>query len=369
MMQLTPQTILRFAVGALVAAVVLALVWYFSSIVAYILISAILAVVGRPLVNILSRQTIRGWVIPRWAAAVATLLIIWAVASTFFYLFIPLVFNKIYQLSTIDFVALLHSIEAPIERVQEYLSEMFALPEGTISLSDALSAAMRKVLDFGAINSLLSSVVNVIVSSVIAIFSISFITLFFLKDEGLFYSMFTTILPERHHASVIRALDSATALLSRYFTGILIENTILMLIISIILMIFGMSSSDAFFCGLTVGILNVIPYAGPLIGGTVALFVGVVTPIEGMSIGMTSITILCTVLFAQGVDNFVLQPMLYSSRVKAHPLEIFIVILMAGYIAGVVGMLLAIPSYTVLRVFGKEFFSQFRLVRKLTEKI
>ena len=54
---------------------------------------------------------------------------------------------------------------------------------------------------------------------------------------------------------------------------------------------------------------------------------------------------------------------------KAHPLEIFIVILIAGSLAGIVGMLLAIPSYTVLRVFAKEFFSQFRLVQKLTEKI
>ena len=64
-----------------------------------------------------------------------------------------------------------------------------------------------------------------------------------------------------------------------------------------------------------------------------------------------------------------LQPTLYSERVKAHPLEIFLVILIAGSLAGIVGMLLAIPSYTVLRVFAKEFFSQYRLVRQLPEKI
>ena len=63
------------------------------------------------------------------------------------------------------------------------------------------------------------------------------------------------------------------------------------------------------------------------------------------------------------------QPTLYSERVKAQPLEIFLVILIAGSLAGVIGMLLAIPLYTVLRVFAKEFFSQISLVRKLTEKI
>ena len=65
-----------------------------------------------------------------------------------------------------------------------------------------------------------------------------------------------------------------------------------------------------------------------------------------------------------------IQPSLYSNRVRAHPLEIFIVILIAGTLGGIVGMLLAIPSlHGALRVFAKEFFSQYRLVRQLTEKI
>ena len=64
-----------------------------------------------------------------------------------------------------------------------------------------------------------------------------------------------------------------------------------------------------------------------------------------------------------------LQPTIYSERVKAHPLEVFLVILVAGYMAGVLGMLLAIPSYTVLRVLAKEFFSEFSLVKKLTQNI
>ena len=109
--------------------------------------------------------------------------------------------------------------------------------------------------------------------------------------------------------------------------------------------------------------------AGPLIGGVMSVFMGVVTPIEGMTTGHTMFVIAGSLLIIKGFDDFVLQPTLYSERVKAHPLEIFIVILIAGSLAGIVGMLLAIPSYTVLRVFAKEFFSQFRLVQKLTEKI
>ena len=63
------------------------------------------------------------------------------------------------------------------------------------------------------------------------------------------------------------------------------------------------------------------------------------------------------------------QPLIYSSSVNAHPLEIFLVIMIAGSLAGIPGMIIAIPLYTVIRVFAKEFFNKFKVVKKLTKKI
>ena len=242
-------------------------------------------------------------------------------------------------------------------------------PESTFSLSEELTDALRGIIDFDSLNLIFSSIVNLVISSVIAIFSISFITFFFLKEEGLFYAMVTSVFPEHYHENITRALDSVTLLLARYFTGILSESLLLTIAVSLVMMTFGMKTVDAAFIGLTMGIMNVVPYAGPLIGGIFSVFVGIVTPIEGMPVGHTVLVIICSLLVIKGLDDFVLQPTLYSERVKAHPLEVFLVILIAGSLAGIVGMLLAIPSYTVLRVFAKEFFSQFSLVRKLTEKI
>ena len=230
--------------------------------------------------------------------------------------------------------------------MQHDLQALFSLPESTFSLSDELTAALRQIIDINSLNTIFSSVINLVLSSVIAIFSVSFITFFFLKEEGLFYAMVTSVFPEHYHGNITRALDSVTVLLARYFTGILSESLLLTIAVTLVMMAFGMKAADAGFIGLIMGVMNVVPYAGPLIGGVVSVFVGIVSPIEGMSVGT-----------------------LYSERVKAHPLEIFLVILIAGSLAGILGMLLAIPSYTVLRVFAKEFFSQFRLVRKLTEKI
>ena len=132
---------------------------------------------------------------------------------------------------------------------------------------------------------------------------------------------------------------------------------------------FGMNTTDACFVGVIMGVMNVIPYAGPLMGGIASIFIGIVSPIDGCTIGYTIGVIVGSLLVIKGLDDFVLQPLLYSERVKAHPLEVFIVILLAGSVAGIIGMLLAIPAYTVVRVFAKEFFSQFSLVKRLTENV
>ncbi|MDE5579751.1 MAG: AI-2E family transporter [Alistipes sp.] len=368
-MTATPQTVLKFAVGAAVAAAALFVVWYFSSIVVYILVSAVLAVMGRPLVKRLAALRVRRWQMPRSLAAFMTLVVIWIVAAVLCALFVPLVFNKVNQLADVDFGAVVSSVGEPVARVQHDLQEWFALPESSFSLSEELAALLRRLVDPGSLNSFFSSVVGAVVSSVIAVFSISFITFFFLKEDDLFYTMVTAVFPERFRDSITRALDSVTLLLGRYFTGILAESLLLMSAVSLTMMAFGMAAADAFFIGLVMGIMNVVPYAGPLIGGVISVFVGLVTPIAGMSVAHTAAVIAGSLLVLKGLDDFVLQPALYSERVKAHPLEVFLVILVAGSLAGILGMLLAIPSYTVLRVFAKEFFSQFALVRRLTENI
>mgnify|MGYP003482421197 FL=1 len=73
-----------------------------------------------------------------------------------------------------------------------------------------------------------------------------------------------------------------------------------------------------------------------------------------------------TIIVVKLVDDFIIQPTLYSERVQAHPLEVFLVILVGGYVGGMWGMLLGIPLYTIFRVFAREFFSEYALVRRIT---
>ena len=368
-MTITPQNILRVTVGLITTAVILFLVWYFSSVVIYILVSAVLAIMGRPVVNWLARQHIGKHQLPRWAAASLTLLVIFVVFGSILSLFIPLVFGKINEFAHLDFTSVLASVEQPIARAQEYLQRTFALPATHFSLTDTLVENLKQFVNYNTLNSTFTSIMSTALSALVAVFSIAFITFFFLKEDGLFYAMVKAMFPERLQMNVERALDSITLLLSRYFTGIITESLVLMVIISTAMILFGMKTDNALLIGLIMGVMNVIPYAGPLMGGIISMFIGIVTPIEGMTVTNTVITICCTLFCIKGFDDFVLQPTIYSERVKAHPLEIFLVILVAGYMAGILGMLLAIPSYTVLRVLAKEFFSEFSLVQKLTQNI
>ncbi|MBA3971471.1 MAG: AI-2E family transporter [Bacteroidetes bacterium] len=73
-----------------------------------------------------------------------------------------------------------------------------------------------------------------------------------------------------------------------------------------------------------------------------------------------------TFLAIQLIDAIIFQPLVISNIVKAHPLEIFLVILIAGTLAGIGGMIVAVPVYTILRIIAKEFLNNFKIVQKLT---
>lgn len=124
--------------------------------------------------------------------------------------------------------------------------------------------------------------------------------------------------------------------------------------------------------GLIAGIMNVIPYLGPVLGTTIGLVLGIAGNLDlNFYDELVPLTIYMVLVFitVQLIDNTLFQPLIYSSSVNAHPLEIFLVIMIAASLAGIAGMILAIPTYTILRVFAKEFFSEFKIVKKLTRNI
>lgn len=362
----------KYIITGFITAVVLFLAWYFSNVVSYILLAAVLAIIGKPLVDLLTGLHIgkAKLKIPRWLAALLTVICLWLVVIGLFWLFVPILFRQINELSSLDIPHIIESFREPLQSTQEFIERTFSVNESDFSIVRSITEQFDSLLNIDRINHFLSSTISTISNVAVAAFSTTFITFFFLKESSLFYNMVVVLFPGKYEENISRALDSITNLLVRYFTGIVAESTIMTSIVTTGLLIWGFSWQDSLTIGLFVGVLNVIPYLGPIIGLAIGLFIGIVSGNYGdISLVGIILRIAGTVLFAQGVDNFILQPFLYSNRAKAHPLEIFLVILIAGSLAGVWGMLLAIPSYNVIRVFAKEFFNNFRVVQKLTKNI
>jgi predicted PurR-regulated permease PerM len=156
-------------------------------------------------------------------------------------------------------------------------------------------------------------------------------------------------------------------MLPRYFQGILIEMLILMGYLLVTLSLFGVPNSVLIaFVG---ALMNIVPYVGPLLGGFFGLFITVCSHIEADFYTVTFPLmgwVLGVFVTSQWFDNFLLQPIIFSKSVKAHPLEIFIVILIGAKLFGITGMIVAVPTYTMLRYIAAEFFSHIKFFNQLT---
>ena len=347
----------------------LASAWYFRSIVVYILVSGVLSIMGRPLVDLLCMIRIRKWTFPRTLSAFITLMIIWGVIVLFFWIFIPLVTTQLNFFSTIDSEKIVQIVEAPISKVEQLFRAFNRDISNQISIESYISEKVSGVLNINMIQNFLGSIFGIMGNLMVAVFSISFVTFFFLKDQRLFFESILMWVPDKYTENVTRALYSIQRLLTRYFIGIMIQSTCILILITIGMTIIGIDFRQALVMGVILGILNVIPYVGPWIGLFIALIMGIASHIN-MDFETVVIPLIVNMIIVEAIthmiDNVVFQPIIFSSSVKAHPLEIFIVVLASGFAAGIPGMILGIPTYTVVRVFAREFFYNFKAVQKIT---
>jgi predicted PurR-regulated permease PerM len=363
------ERIFRIVVTAFIVGVIIFLAWRFSDILTYILISVVLSLIGRPLVKAFDRIKIGNWHFPHMLSSFLALLIMVMVLAGLVRVFVPLIAQQAEMINSIDVQAVSRSLEEPVSEIQDFMIKYNILKEKE-SIETLLVTNIESVVSFATFSDIFKDILSFAGNLFIGVFAVLFITFFFLKEENLFFNGTLLLLPMRYQEEGKKILLDSQHLLSRYFVGLLIELSTMVALISSGLTIFGVE--NAFIIGLLGGVMNVIPYIGPIIGTTIGLILGTITH---LSVGEYSdlftllLTIMGTFAVSNLIDNIILQPWIYSSSVKAHPLEIFLVIMIAGSMAGVVGMVLAIPSYTVLRIIAKQFLSQSRVIQTITKDI
>ncbi len=347
-----------------VVAGILILLWFLYAIQALILyigLALVLSLIGRPVVLFLRRRLRLG----NTAASVVTLLLIMGTFGLLLSIFVPIIIEQGKHISQIDFEQVKRDLNELNIQASEYLGvDHFQLVEAVKRTTYVQN------LDVEIIPSFIDIFFGNIGSTIVGLFSVLFISFFLLKDEYMIARTVLAFAKSGNEEKFKRILIKVKELLSRYFIGLLFQIFILALFYSVLLLFLDIK--DAVAVALICAFLNIVPYLGPVIGWILMLLV-----IVSNNLGADfSSGLLPPLLWASGFyalaqlfDNLISQPVIFGHSVRSHPLEIFMVILIGGFVFGIPGMILAVPTYTTLKVISKEFLSEYKIVQRLTHNM
>jgi len=349
--------------------VLAAVVYYFSDIVTYILIAWVLSMLGRPILLFYRKYLAIGrFRLGPSGAAILTIITFYSLLTGVLLLFVPTIVAEARHLASIDYQAIGENLRPVFSQLDLQLHQL-----GLLKPNESLVVETQKALmnwfKPTLVGDFLGKFLGVAGNVAVTFASVTFILFFFLQDNRLFNNIMDAVVPDKQEKKVHAAVAESSDLLNRYFRGLLIQLAIFSMICTFILWVLGVD--NAVLIGSFGGVFNIIPYLGPALGMIFGLFITVSSSLDADLTLMVPmlLKVVATFMLVQAIDNNLVGPLIMSKSVMAHPLEIFIVTLAAAKIGGVVGMVIGVPVYTVLRVIGRTFFSQFKLVKRLTESL
>ena len=362
---ITSKIIASGIVKSVLTLIGIALILYFifqiQTVIIYLIISLVLTLITSPLVNFLKRR----FKFKNMLAVIVTMIVILLFFIGFVMMFVPLIVSQGENLSILNTAEIEKSVMALIDKIKIYLENH------NIDTTNLMKEAnISSKLNFNFIPIFLNSVLASLSSFGMGLGSVLFITFFFLKDKRIFVTGARKILPDQHEEKILNSLKKSNEMLSKYFLALLLQLFIVFIMYIIVLVIFGVE--NAFIIALLCAVLNIIPYIGPIIGTVVAAILTMISNLGGdfqSEILPTTLYVLIGFSVVQIIDNNISQPMIFSKSVNSHPLEIFLVTLISGFLFGITGMIIAIPFYTMLKVVAKEFIPENKIIKMLTKDL
>jgi predicted PurR-regulated permease PerM len=332
-----------------------------TTVLVYIVIAAIVSLIGRPIALFLKNKLRFN----RTIAAISTMAILLGILSMLIALVVPLLVQQGENLSLLNIKGLKSSITDLYAEITAY----FGLENNSL-FAQFQDSSLITTLSLEQLPAFFNSVLGLLGNFGAGLFSVAFISFFFLKDSELFENGILMWVPSKENLKTKEAFAKIKSLLSRYFLGLLFQILILFVIYSIVLSVFSVPNAMviAFLCAL----LNLIPYVGPIVGGMLMMFLTMSSQLGASfnEIILPKTTyVMIGFIIGQLVDNFLSQPLIFSKSVKSHPLEIFLIILCGGLLWGVTGMVVAIPLYTAIKVVLKVFFAENSQIKSWTKNL
>ena len=362
----TSVSIIKIAGILLIAGLLL---WYFSDIVGYVLIATFIGYLGIPLVKRLDRIKTAKHKLPHALNVIVTLLLMVTIFMGFIVLVVPLILKQADIIASINMEAVFSHFQETLTKARQFLVQ-YNIANSNATLSSLLYSQLSQIIDLAKFTNIFSVMIGTTGSFLMGVFIILFLTFYTMLEPYLLKNFILNLTPAKYEQELSNILSDSRRLLTRYAYGVFTEVAIMMTLEVVGLTIFGIP--NALLIGFLGGLMNIIPYLGPLIGATAGIVLAVLSQL-GMgyydSITSTVLVVLLVFAIANMIDNFVLQPQIYSKSIKAHPVEVFLVIIIGGKLAGITGMILAIPTYTVIRVIARQFMNRMRVVKFLTQRM
>ena len=323
----------------------------------YIFISIILTLIITPFNKLLKNKLKIG----NSLSSLLSLTMLISFLSLLIVLFVPVLTKQGKNLSLLNTSEFREKIQSTITGLKDYFENQ------NISIIDFISDLnIISEIDFSFVTKLFNSIISQIGSFSIGVLSVMFITFFLLKDGNIIFNKIIKLFPKKLVNKLSKSFIKIEDLLTRYFIGVSLQILILFSFYLALLLLIGIE--NAFAIAFICAILNIIPYLGPLISIILMIILSVTSSLDIFLINdfiTNSFWLFTGFVFIQLIDNFLLQPYIFSSSVKSHPLEVFIVIISAGLLFGIFGLIIAIPVYTTLKVIYQSFFDTKKMISNI----
>jgi len=346
--------VVRFLLGVAGAALAGWVLWYFAGLVLYLVVGGVLAYLLRPIVDWLQSLGLG-----RVLAIFATFVLVVGLMAVVVTSIVPFVGQQVQELSQLINVEMATDVASYLEA---RLRQAVPLEPGVLVENvERMAQALRQgdLVQGERVTETVSSVVAVFTNIVYAVVIIPFVTFFLLKDGLQIRRSLMWLVPNRYFEVTLTIVDKVENNISRYFRALLIQCTSIAALASVMLWMVGLQNAIAI--GIFTGIANTIPYFGPFLGFLCGGLVGIAQTGNLVLVPWVALAMAITQL----ADNVLLQPIIFSRAANAHPLVILFVVLIGARLGGIVGMLVAIPLTTTIRVVVEQVLWSLRNYRIL----
>ncbi len=357
---------LVFRICALIFLIIFA--WYFPNIVLYVFLAFILALMGKPLATKISKIKIFKRHIPYGVSSLVTIILFIIILALSIIVFIPALVQEVRMIENINYDAISENLVPLLNNIQTFLYDN-NLMDKQKTIVGVITSEIKNFINIESFSNIIGSIVSTTGSFILGFFTVFFLAFFFIKDDFRLEKIIQLFISKNYRNKATLISNKIDNLLSRYLSGSVIRIAIMIVLLYIGMALFGIKG--ALFLSVLGGILNIIPYLGPIIGAVIACVFGFIDCISAeMYSEILSILLQIVGVFvgANIVDNAVLQPVIYSQSVKIHPVEVFLITIIGGDIAGMTGMIFAIPVYTIIRIIVIEIYNYINDPQSITYK-